>query len=337
MNTILVRRTALAIIVGVATVGTVSAQSRTSSAQGRTPMRFAALDVNKDGVITRQRRAAERLVVRGARLEPGRNPSGDEVRQGATPPSNDDQPTGSTGRCYDDWTVRGFVALNRNRGQPDLTRRVAIRRRHVPARRRQPRRRPDAAGVSRRRRPFRNSGDRWRRRRRPHRRAPGIALASTVWTRTTTTAASRCVEWPGTAERFAARHQPRRQLDRQEPPTAAARAAAGDCDRRRGDARPHPRHHGKDVRPARKIARATPGISRASASWKARIPAHGAPFRREGRLSGGLWRGIPPRVRRNHGGGEEPANKTPGVRSGIDQGFGSGCRDRGWSGSASSD
>jgi Ca2+-binding EF-hand superfamily protein len=111
----LVRRTALAIVVGVATIGSIAAQGRASSAQGRTQMRFAALDVNKDGVITRREwNGSDRSFEVHDWNEDGIL-SGEEVRPGASRrPSDDDQPTGSTGR-YDDWTVRGFLALDRNR------------------------------------------------------------------------------------------------------------------------------------------------------------------------------------------------------------------------------
>ena len=115
MNTILVRRTALAIVVGVATIGTISAQGRPSSAQGRAPMRFAALDVNKDGVITRREWNGSDRSFEVHDWNQDGILSGEEVRQGATRRTNDGQPTGSTGRYFDDWTVRGFLALDRNR------------------------------------------------------------------------------------------------------------------------------------------------------------------------------------------------------------------------------
>jgi Ca2+-binding EF-hand superfamily protein len=113
MNTILVRRTALAIVVGVATIGTISAQRRTPSAQQRAPMRFAALDVNKDGVITRREWNGSDRAFEVHDWNDDGILSGEEVREGATRRTAEDQPTGSTG--YDDWTVRGFLALDRNR------------------------------------------------------------------------------------------------------------------------------------------------------------------------------------------------------------------------------
>ena len=115
MNTILVRRTAMAIVFGVATTGTISAQGRTSSAQGRAPMRFAALDVNKDGVITRREWNGSDRSFEVHDWNQDGILSGEEVRPGASRRPNDDQPTGSTGRYYDDWTPQGFLALDRNR------------------------------------------------------------------------------------------------------------------------------------------------------------------------------------------------------------------------------
>jgi Ca2+-binding EF-hand superfamily protein len=115
MNTILVRRTALAIVVGVATIGTISAQNRTSSDQTRTPMRFAALDVNKDGVITRREWDGSDRSFEVHDWNQDGILSGNEVRPGASRGSADDQTTASTGRYYDDWTVRGFLTLDRNR------------------------------------------------------------------------------------------------------------------------------------------------------------------------------------------------------------------------------
>jgi Ca2+-binding EF-hand superfamily protein len=78
-------------------------------------MRFAALDVNKDGVITRREWNGSDRSFEVHDWNQDGILSGEEVRQGASRRTSDDQATGSTGRYYDDWTVRGFLALDRNR------------------------------------------------------------------------------------------------------------------------------------------------------------------------------------------------------------------------------
>ncbi len=78
-------------------------------------MRFAALDVNKDGVITRREWNGSDRSFEVHDWNQDGILSGEEVRQGATRRTSDGQPTGSTGRYFDDWTARGFLALDRNR------------------------------------------------------------------------------------------------------------------------------------------------------------------------------------------------------------------------------
>jgi Ca2+-binding EF-hand superfamily protein len=115
MKTILIRRTALAMVVGVATIGPISAQERTPSAQRRTPIRFAALDVNKDGVITRQEWNGSDRAFEVHDWNRDGILSGEEVRQTASRRGDDDRNTGSTNGYFDNWTARGFSTLDRNR------------------------------------------------------------------------------------------------------------------------------------------------------------------------------------------------------------------------------
>ena len=192
MKTILVRRAALTIVVvGVAAIGTISAQGRSSAGQSRAPMRFAALDVNRDGVITRREWNGSDRAFEVHDWNQDGILSGEEVRQGATRRTPDDQPTESTDRYYDDWTIRGFVALDRNRDnrvsreewQSDVEtfRRADANRDGVLTR-------PEFLGEDTPE-PPRDSVTI------ASSTATGLAIVSTVWTRTTT-AASRARNGP---------------------------------------------------------------------------------------------------------------------------------------------
>ena len=78
-------------------------------------MRFAALDVNKDGVITRREWNGSDRSFEVHDWNQDGILSGDEVRQGATRHRATTSPPARPVGTIDDWTVRGFLALDRNR------------------------------------------------------------------------------------------------------------------------------------------------------------------------------------------------------------------------------
>lgn len=101
-----------------------SAMPSLAAAQGRgrgrnrAPIRFAAMDTNNDGVITRDEwRGSDRSFAVHDWNGDGRL-AGQEVRVGAARPgTSDDRPFDSEEREYqfDDWTARGFTGLDHNR------------------------------------------------------------------------------------------------------------------------------------------------------------------------------------------------------------------------------
>ena len=82
-------------------------------------MRFAGMDENRDGVITRREWRGNDRSFENQDWNRDGILSGDEVRQGARRRGADTAAaTGSTGRfAYDDWTAAGFSTLDRNRDQ----------------------------------------------------------------------------------------------------------------------------------------------------------------------------------------------------------------------------
>lgn len=111
MGTASTCRTTLAIFVSAATVVGVSAQSQRT-------MRFAAMDVNQDGVITRKEWNGSDRSFQVHDWNRDGILSGQEVRQGAKRPgSSGDDAFDSSEREYpfDDWTARGFSALDHDR------------------------------------------------------------------------------------------------------------------------------------------------------------------------------------------------------------------------------
>jgi len=109
MSTTAARRAAFAILVGAATcVG--------AAAQSRAPIRFASLDENKDGVITRREWNGSDRSFEVHDWNHDGVLSGEEVRQGGRRRGgNDDDQDSRSVRGFDDWTSEGFVALDRNR------------------------------------------------------------------------------------------------------------------------------------------------------------------------------------------------------------------------------
>lgn len=90
-----------------------------AGAQGRAGMRFAAMDANRDGVITR---AEWRGSEQSFRVHDWNNDgvlSGDEVRPGARRDGRaidrDDFPQSEDEYQFSDWTERGFAGLDHNR------------------------------------------------------------------------------------------------------------------------------------------------------------------------------------------------------------------------------
>ena len=110
MSTTVARRAALAIIFGAAMAGTALAQNQRA-------MRFAAMDRNGDGVITRKEWNGSDRSFAVHDWNGDGILSGDEVRPGALRPNASDDTFDSSEREYgfDDWTARGFTALDHNR------------------------------------------------------------------------------------------------------------------------------------------------------------------------------------------------------------------------------
>ena len=110
-STTVARRAALALILGAAVSGTALAQNQRT-------MRFAAMDRNGDGVITRKEWNGSDRSFEVHDWNHDGILSGEEVRQGARRPEVRDEDTfDSSEREYgfNDWTARGFVALDHNR------------------------------------------------------------------------------------------------------------------------------------------------------------------------------------------------------------------------------
>jgi len=106
MSTRAVRRAALTIFLGAATCATVSGQSRST-------MRFAELDANRDGVITRREWKGNDRSFEVHDWNHDGILSGDEVRP--TPTRRPIEGTTGSNDQYTDWTAGGFTALDRNR------------------------------------------------------------------------------------------------------------------------------------------------------------------------------------------------------------------------------
>jgi Ca2+-binding EF-hand superfamily protein len=107
----MVRRAALALFAGAATLVTVSAQ-------GQGTMRFASMDANNDGVITRREWKGNARSFRVHDLNGDGILSGDEVRQPARRATGTEDRVGEDRPredLYRDWTAQGFAALDRNR------------------------------------------------------------------------------------------------------------------------------------------------------------------------------------------------------------------------------
>ena len=111
ISTTVAARAALAFIVSAAT-------GAAAFAQNQQAMRFAAMDANRDGVITRKEwngsdRSFEVHDWNGDGIL-----SGDEVRPGARrrdPGATDDFDSPDREYTFNDWTARGFSALDHNR------------------------------------------------------------------------------------------------------------------------------------------------------------------------------------------------------------------------------
>ena len=112
ISTTVARRAALAFIVSAATAGAALAQNQRS-------MRFAVMDANRDGVITRKEwNGSDRSFAVHDWNRDGIL-SGEEVRQGAqrpnTPTGDDDFDSAEREYGFNDWTASGFAALDHNR------------------------------------------------------------------------------------------------------------------------------------------------------------------------------------------------------------------------------
>jgi len=105
----MVRTLSFALILGFAALD--------ASAQNRRNMRFAEMDANSDGVITRQEwRGSDRSFAVHDWNNDGRL-SGEEVRRGGRRAQSEPEPFDSSEReyGYNDWTPQGFTALDHNR------------------------------------------------------------------------------------------------------------------------------------------------------------------------------------------------------------------------------
>jgi Ca2+-binding EF-hand superfamily protein len=114
------------ILVGAATVALLVAGAHTSGAQGRGQrgMRFAGMDRNGDGVITRDEWQGSEQSFRTHDWNHDGVLSGDELRPGARPParqSDDDFDSPDRDYPFTDWTESSFNKLDHN-GDNRLTR-----------------------------------------------------------------------------------------------------------------------------------------------------------------------------------------------------------------------
>jgi Ca2+-binding EF-hand superfamily protein len=108
-STTVARRAALAIMLSAAAVAGAAAQNQRS-------IRFAALDTNRDGVITRREWNGNDQSFRVHDWNGDGILSGEEVRPGGRRPDTSANQAPNTGdRPYDDWTAEGFAALDHNR------------------------------------------------------------------------------------------------------------------------------------------------------------------------------------------------------------------------------
>ena len=112
-STTVARRAALAIILSAAAVPAAFAQNQ----QNQRNIRFAAMDTNRDGVITRKEWNGSD---RSFQVHDWNNDgllSGEEVRPGARRQNTNDDDFDYSEREYpfNDWTARGFSALDHNR------------------------------------------------------------------------------------------------------------------------------------------------------------------------------------------------------------------------------
>ena len=111
ISTTVVRRALLALILSAAAAGI-------AAAQGQQSMRFASMDGNRDGVITRKEWNGSDRSFRVHDWNGDGILSGEEVRPGGRRPDNRaESPFDSPDReyPYDDWTARGFTALDHDR------------------------------------------------------------------------------------------------------------------------------------------------------------------------------------------------------------------------------
>jgi Ca2+-binding EF-hand superfamily protein len=110
ISTTVARRAALAIIFSAAAVGSAFAQNQRS-------IRFASMDANRDGVITRKEWNGSDRSFQVHDWNGDGILSGEEVRPGARRANvNDDEFDYSEREYpYDDWTARGFSTLDHNR------------------------------------------------------------------------------------------------------------------------------------------------------------------------------------------------------------------------------
>jgi Ca2+-binding EF-hand superfamily protein len=111
ISTTVARRAMLALIFS-------AAAAASPAAQGQRSMRFAAMDANNDGVITRKEWNGSDRSFQVHDWNGDGILSGEEVRPGGQRPGNSaDAPFDSANReyPYNDWTARGFAALDHNR------------------------------------------------------------------------------------------------------------------------------------------------------------------------------------------------------------------------------
>ena len=110
ISTTVAQRAALAVIFGAAIAGTALAQNQRT-------IRFAGMDNNRDGVITRKEWNGSDRSFEVHDWNRDGILSGEEVRPGARRPNTGDDTFDSSEREYafNDWTARGFTALDHNR------------------------------------------------------------------------------------------------------------------------------------------------------------------------------------------------------------------------------
>ena|SRR5688572_13564963 len=109
ISTTVARRAALAIILSAAAAG--------ASAQNQRSIRFASMDANRDGVITRKEWNGSDRSFRVHDWNGDGILSGEEIRPGARRQTTGEDEFDYAEREYpfDDWTARGFSALDHNR------------------------------------------------------------------------------------------------------------------------------------------------------------------------------------------------------------------------------